>query len=100
MVGFYVVAKLRPVWRNVIKFVLHKAGFFDSARPAPELVPRDMVAKMLKTAGQMRFWSYRIFVLFGILPVLSALALDLYVLFPLKYGVSSMTPVFYAAEAW
>jgi hypothetical protein len=35
-----------------------------------------------------------------IIPLAAGLLLDLYVLFPLKYGMSDMTPVFYAAESW
>jgi hypothetical protein len=35
-----------------------------------------------------------------IIPIGVALAVDLYVLLPLKYGNSNMTPVFYVQEAW
>lgn len=42
----------------------------------------------------------RSFASFVVLPVIVGLLLDLYVLFPLKYGFSDMTPVFYASEAW
>jgi hypothetical protein len=50
--------------------------------------------------------DYRIYrfergvVLYALAPLMLGLGLDLYVFFPLKYGVSDMTPVFYAAEAW
>jgi len=35
-----------------------------------------------------------------LVPLAAGLLLDLYVFFPLKYGMSEMTPVFYAAESW
>ena len=42
----------------------------------------------------------RVIALFIVLPTIAGLLLELYVFFPLKYGFSDMTPVFYASEAW
>jgi hypothetical protein len=52
------------------------------------------------TARRFGRQIYRLAACLLVLPLVVGLFLELYVLFPLKYGISDMTPVFYASEAW
>jgi hypothetical protein len=61
---------------------------------------KDRVSSAGKKAVRLARLTYTVLVLGVIVPIGVALAVDLYVLIPLKYGASDMTPVFYVQEAW
>lgn len=75
-------------------------GVTEAARYREHNPPMRQLTEVAAQFVNLARCAYSFLTVVVVVPIAVGLLVDLYVVLPLRYGLSTMTPVFYVAEAW